>query len=240
MALFSLDRNGTALPGMPVRSEGVTAAKLQRFESMHTAKVAIVKEHLNAPPGPGEVVFIWTTAQFNTMSMIMWLIEERGLADELLLSTYSISNICVSTFLKWMDSGQIGRVYMYISDYFTKLKSKRWDMLLSAKAARPGRLDIGIGFNHSKVTLLSVGPDRFVITGSGNFSENAINEQYTICNNAEIYEFFKQCLTEDRPLRLRKDRLAAAGRAEVGNRSNSILLRLEKNGPGRGTEESGQ
>lgn len=233
MALFSLDRNGTALPGMPVRSEGVTAAKLQRFESMHTAKVAIVKEHLNAPPGPGEVVFIWTTAQFNTMSMIMWLIQERGTADELLLSTYSISDICVQTLLKWMDSGQIGRVYMYISDYFTKLKSKRWDMLLSAKAARPGRLDIGLGFNHSKITLLSIGPNRFIITGSGNFAENSGNEQYTICNNPEIHEFYKQCITEDHPLRYRKDRLREAGRTEMGDGPDSILLRLEKGGPGK-------
>ena len=238
MALFSLDRNETPAPG--IRKEGVTAAKLQRFESMHTAKVAVVKEQLNAPPGPGDVVFIWTMGQFNTMSMIMWLIQERGTADELLLSTYSISDICVQTLLKWMDAGKIGRTYMYVSDYFTKLKSKRWDMLLSAKAARPGRLDIGIGFNHSKVTLLAIGPDRFVITGSGNFSENAINEQYTICNNAEIYEFFKQCLTEDRPLRLRKDRLAEAGRVEMGNRSDSLLLRLEAIGPGGGTEESEQ
>ena len=225
---------------MPVRQEGVTDAMLQRFESMHTAKVATVRKHLNAPPGPGEVVFVWTTAQFNTMSMIMWLIEERGPADELLLSTYSISNICVQTFLKWMDSGKITAAYLYISDYVPKMSPKKYDMLLSAKAARPGRLDIGLGFNHSKITLLSIGPDRFVITGSGNFAENSGNEQYTICNNADIYEFFKKCITEDHPLRYRKDRLAEAGRAEMGNRPDSILLRLETIGPGRGTEESGQ
>ena len=82
MALFCLDRNEAPVPG--IRKEGGTAAKLQRFESMHTAKVAIVKKHLKSPPGPGEVVFIWTTGQFNTMSMIMWLIQERGTADELL------------------------------------------------------------------------------------------------------------------------------------------------------------
>lgn len=233
MTLFNLDGNDAQIPSMPVRSDGVTAARLQQFEAMHSSRVAHVKKHLARPPGPGEVVFIWTTAQFNTMSLIIWLIEECGTVQELILSTYSISNLCVQTLLKWMDSGKIGKTYLYISDYVPKMSPKKYDMLLSAMSSRPGRLDIGLGFNHSKITLLSIGPNRFVITGSGNFVENSGNEQYTICNNPEIHEFYKQCITEDHPLRYRKDRLREAGRTEMGDGPDSILLRLEKGGPGK-------
>lgn len=210
MGLFSLE-TVTAAPSLPQRGDGTSAAKVEVFESMHTAKVAIVKKHIPKPPAPGEVIFVWTTAQFNTMSLIIWLIEQVGPIDELLVSTYSISNICVNTMLKWLDSGKIGNIYLYLSDYVPRMSPAKYNALLAEVSARPGKMKIGLGFNHSKITLAAIGKNRFVITGSGNFAENSGNEQYTICNNPEVYEFYKSCITEDHPIRYRVDRAVKAG-----------------------------
>lgn len=210
MGLFSLE-TVTAAPSLPQRGDGTSAAKVEVFESMHTAKVAIVKKHIPKPPAPGEVIFVWTTAQFNTMSLIIWLIEQVGPIDELLVSTYSISNICVNTMLKWLDSGKIGNIYLYLSDYVPRMSPAKYNALLAEVSARSGKMKIGLGFNHSKITLATIGKNRIVITGSGNFAENSGNEQYTICNNPEVYEFYKSCITEDHPIRYRVDRAVKAG-----------------------------
>ena len=210
MGLFSLE-TVTAAPSLPQRGDGTSAAKVEVFESMHTAKVAIVKKHIPRPPAPGEVIFVWTIAQFNTMSLIIWLIEQVGPIDELLVSTYSISNICVNTMLKWLDSGKIGNIYLYLSDYVPRMSPAKYNALLAEVSARPGKMKIGLGFNHSKITLATIGKNRIVITGSGNFAENSGNEQYTICNNPEVYEFYKSCITEDHPIRYRVDRAVKAG-----------------------------
>lgn len=210
--LFSITDRQPEQPAMPERSDGTSAADIAVFESMHAAKVKTIKEIPLNPPKKGEIAFIWTTAQFNTMSMIIWLIEQLGEINELLVSTYSISNICVNTMLKWLDAGKINSVYLYLSDYVPRMSPKKYNMILSAQSARPEQLKIGLGFNHSKVTLAAIGENRIVITGSGNFAENSGNEQYTICNNAKIYEFYKSCITENHPVRYKRDRVATEAR----------------------------
>lgn len=215
MGLFSLDAAPVPQPEMPKKSDGVTAAQVEAYESMHAARVANVRKNISRPPVPGEMIFVWTTAQFNTMSLIIWLIETLGDIDELLVSTYSVSNICVKTMLYWVDSGKIGSVYLYLSDYVPKMSPKKYNTILAETSARPGKMKIGLGFNHSKITLAAIGENRIVITGSGNFAENSGNEQYTICNSPEIYEFYKSCITEDHPIRYRADRAGEAGGAPL-------------------------
>lgn len=215
MGLFSLETVTAAQPSMPQRKDGTSAAEVEVFESMHAAKVATVKKHIPKPPGPGEIIFVWTTAQFNTMSLIIWLIEQLGNIEELFVSTYSISNVCVQTLLKWLDAGKIGNIFLYLSDYIPKMSPKKYNALLSEVSARPDKMKIGLGFNHSKITLAAIGNNRIVITGSGNFAENSGNEQYTICNSPQIYEFYKSCITEDHPIRYRVDRAIAAGGTQV-------------------------
>jgi len=206
MGLFSLDIVSET-PEI-VKGEGVSAAAVERFTAMHTAKVACVEKNISAPPLPGEVIFIWTTAQFNTMSLLIWLIKHLGPIEELTISTYSISDLCVNTLFSWMDTGKIDKVYFFLSDYIPRSSPRKYDMLTSQARAREGRMEIGLGFNHSKITLARIGEHRIVITGSGNFAENSGNEQYTICNNGTVYEFYRSCIREPKPVRYRSDRSA--------------------------------
>ena len=53
-------------------------------------------------------------------------------------------------------------------------------------------------WNHSKVQLIKSDGNYFVVEGSGNFSENAANEQYIFVNNEEVYRFRKGCFDASR------------------------------------------
>ena len=174
------------------------AKALQLIES-HTAKVAIVKSHIPNLPKEKEVVFVWTTNQFNTVSFLLWIIELAGSIKELTLSTYSIGANCINALVRLVDSGQIQKTHLYISTYMQNINAKCVDLLRSQAAARP-QISIGYGFNHSKILLARTQDDQYiVITGSGNFAENARNEQYTLCNDKQIYDFYYENIRADNP-----------------------------------------
>lgn len=176
--------------------EGKSAAKLADFESLQSAKVATVEQHIPAIPKPGQCVFIWTTNQFNTMAFIVWIIKHLGSIESLTITTYSIGALCINTLMKWYDSSQIQEIYFYIASYAKRIAVKNVD-LLTAQANSRDRITVGFGFNHSKVLLAKTKDAYITITGSGNFSENAYNEQHTICNDKEIYDFYYNCIRED-------------------------------------------
>lgn len=175
-----------------------SSAKALQLIKSHTAKVATVNQHIPGVPKVNEVIFVWTTNQFNTTSFILWLIDHMKQIDNLTISTYSIGANCINALMKLVDSGNIKNVYLYISTYMQRVNAKCVDLLRSQAATRPN-VSIGYGFNHSKILLAQTGSDFVVITGSGNFAENARNEQYTICNDERIYKFYYDCIREDSP-----------------------------------------
>lgn len=205
--LFKLEIDST-IPQKPAKRpkedfentlEGKSAARLSQYESMQTAKVATIEQHISKVPGPGEVIYVWTTNQFNTMAFIVWIIKQSGPIKSLTITTYSIGAVCINTLMKWYDSGKIQEIYFYIASYAKRIAVKNVD-LLTAQANARERIRVGFGFNHSKIMLVQTENDYITITGSGNFSENAYNEQYTICNDKEIYDFYFDCIRgEDHP-----------------------------------------
>ena len=166
--------------------EGKSAAKLVAYEN------------IPVPPKPGEVIFCYTTNQFNTMAFIVWIIRTIGKIRSLTITTYSIGATSINTIMKWYDAGHIEDIYFYIASYTKRISPKNIDLLTSQASARD-RVTVSFGFNHSKILLAETDHGHFVITGSGNFSENAYNEQYTICNDERIYKFYYDCIREDSP-----------------------------------------
>lgn len=201
MALFDLklpkpDQPAPTKQNFENNLERKSAAKLVAYEKMQTAKIKIIQENIPVPPKPGECIFCYTTNQFNTMAFIVWIIQTMGTIRSLTITTYSIGATSINTIMKWYDSGQIEELYFYIATYAKRIASKRVD-LLTAQAASRDRVTVSFGFNHSKILLAETDHGHIVITGSGNFSENAYNEQYTICNDESIYKFYYQCIRED-------------------------------------------
>lgn len=195
MALFDLKLPENNLEN---NLEGKSSAKLAAYENLQASKVKIIQDNIPVPPKPGEVIFCYTTNQFNTMAFIVWIIRTIGKIRSLTITTYSIGATSINTIMKWYDEGYIEEIYFYIASYTKRISPKNVD-LLTAQASARERVTVSFGFNHSKILLAKTNKDHLCITGSGNFSENAYNEQYTICNDERIYTFYYDCIRDDSP-----------------------------------------
>lgn len=173
------------------KSGSVGDSRVVKFEKAHCERVENIKKLCGKLPEPGEIVFLWTCNSFNAFTFIPYVVKFSGVIDELCISTYSINTRIVESLVRWYDKGMICSILIYVSE------SLRFRMpavvdLLEAKAEERD-ISIVYAWNHSKVQLLKSGVNYFVVEGSGNFSENAANEQYIFVNNEEVYKFRKGC-----------------------------------------------
>lgn len=114
MALFDLKLPDNSLEN---NLEGKSAAKLAAYENLQASKVKIIQENIPIPPKSGEVIFCYTTNQFNTMAFIVWIIRTIGKIRSLTITTYSIGATSINTIMKWYDKGYIEEIYFYIASY---------------------------------------------------------------------------------------------------------------------------
>ena len=141
-------------------------------------------------PDNGEVFFLQTEKAFNAFTFIPW-IAKKFFIEEIYASTYSISRRVVEALQELQQDGKVGEVTLLISDSMIKRNPQTIDNL-EAVAKSNANFKIKYYWNHSKVTLIKTKDHFFVLEGSGNFSENAQLEQYTFCNDADVYQFRKQ------------------------------------------------
>lgn len=161
----------------------------EQFFICHEHKVSSIKELIGHPPTPGEAIFIWTDKSFNAFTFIPFSIKEYGKIDRLILSTYSINNRIIDSLMRYIDKGKILSVDIFISETIRHRLPRAVDQIEAIVRSRPEIIRVGYGWNHSKVTLINAGGQHFVVEGSGNWSENARNEQYIFLNSHQVYEF---------------------------------------------------
>lgn len=178
-------------PDSTPREEKSTSAA-ERFENMHAEKVRSLKQLVGRVPEPGEVFFLWTLNSFNAFTFITYIIKYFGAIRNLIFSTYSINERILTSLIRWYDKGSIDEIYIRISDSIKNRVPKVNDQLQAF--ARGRNITIGYAWNHSKVTLIRTDTHHFVICGSGNFSENALNEQYIFLNDERIFQFYDDCI----------------------------------------------
>ncbi len=192
MALFDLNSLGKK-PAK--KDEAPTDQQLgTRFLAEHYQKIESLKNLGGRLPNPGEVFFLFTLNSFNAFTFIPYIISKQGQIQELVISTYSINQRILQAFIKLMDAGDLLQVHILISDSIKFRVPKVADQLQHLTTIYPGRLTINFGWNHSKITLIKTAHAHFVAEGSGNWSENAANEQYILLNNEQVYNFRKGCV----------------------------------------------
>ena len=186
--LFSLSELGKAkAPTPPDESR----AKSIRFEEAHLRRIENIKNLCGELPSGNEILFLWACNSFNAFTFIPYVIKYSGLIEELCFSTYSINSRIVEALIRWYDKRVILSVTIYIAD---SIKYRMPDVVtLLEEQAKQRQIKIIYAWNHSKVQLLKSGDNYFVVEGSGNFSENAANEQYIFLNSKEVYEFRRGC-----------------------------------------------
>lgn len=170
-------------------------SKIIRFEEIHIEKIENIKNLCGHLPIPGEIIFLWTCNSFNAFTFIPYVIRYSGKIQALYISTYSINTRIVEALFRWYDKGDIEYILIYISDSMKFRMPAVVDLLEAGMKER--NIQIKYAWNHSKIQLIKSNDNCFVVEGSGNFSENAANEQYVFLNNIEVYEFRKKCFEAD-------------------------------------------
>lgn len=165
-----------------------------RFLNQHYEKIESVKDLIGRPPDPGECRFLWTDKSFNSFTFVPYLVKERNFIDELTLSTYSINKRILLSFMRMVDAGSIGKIKMLVADSLKHQRPAVTDQLEGFALTRPEQLQVKYAWNHSKIMLARCGLDRYVVEGSGNWSENSRHEQYLFANSEELYKFRLDCI----------------------------------------------
>lgn len=140
-------------------------------------------------PSSGEQVNIITDNSFNAISVIAHFYETYDV-EEINIAIYRMNMRSVD-FLKTIFKDESISGMIIFSSFFRENKNyERWvDELMSFAA---GNFVVKTAWSHAKVVLIKTEDDFFVFEGSGNLSDNARIEQYTLTNDEHLYEFHKR------------------------------------------------
>ena len=158
-----------------------------KFERLHELKLRNVKDLCGRLPDDGECFFIETTKSFNAFTFIVYLIKTTGCIENLYIATYSINKRIIASLMKWKTAGLIGSVHIHISQTI-KFRSPS-DYRRLTELAENDEIKLSLEWTHKKVSCMKTPAGYFVVEGSGNYGENAMEEQYLFTQNKGLYEF---------------------------------------------------
>jgi hypothetical protein len=193
MQLFSFDDLDAAPPSDAHANEqqGKQSIHKSVLDKYDTISIENLQGLTGRLPAPGEIFFLWSLKSFNAFSFIKYVITERGKIDDLTLSTYNITKVIFETLMRLVDNGLVTHLHLTLSDVAKTRFPQIYD-LVNGESAKREQVDVLYMWNHSKVSLMRVDDDHYIVEGSGNFSENARHEQYIFINSQQIYEFRRQ------------------------------------------------
>lgn len=198
--IISDDISGAPLDDMANETETERKGDLKRRKAlsrlMSYKRSQYAKIHrfddIGFPAKNGRIVAI-TTGSFNTYTAITSLVEKGVIIDELTLTTYNMHQSVISDVFSLLSSGKVGKLSIMVSQAIKFLAPKRYEQLVEEiEACKGTNARVKLGWNHSKIALIKTKKDFYCITGSGNLSDNAQFEQYSITNIKEEYDFFKE------------------------------------------------
>jgi len=159
----------------------------QRFEMMLTFKVNNLKELCGRLPDDNEIFFIETQKSFTAFTFIVYVLQNVGRIEHLYIATYSTNERIINALLRWKEKGMIGTIHLHISETIKFRMPKIFARLMQLHNDEVVRLSFA--WSHKKITGMLTTAGHFVVEGSGNYGENALEEQYVFLKNKKIYEF---------------------------------------------------
>ncbi len=183
--LFEIDKISNKKDNCPTDKSTILR---DNYLKMHDFKVKTLKELNGRLPYSGEFFAIWTIKSFNAFTFIPYLIKYKGKIDRIILATYSINRRIIDSLIKKLDQGKIENVEILISDSIKFRMPKVFDHLSMIIEQRKN-IKVNYGWNHAKITLVECGKEKYIIEGSGNWSENAQFEQYLFFNYDKLFHF---------------------------------------------------
>lgn len=144
-------------------------------------------------PKENSVLSIRTQSQLNAFSIFLQFIEKYNTIDFLSIQTYTIDEKTIFTLLELLETKKISKLQIIMTETACFRIPKIYKLLKELFSTKEN-VNLCFYWVHSKVHLLQVGKEKFVIDGSGNFSMNAQVEQYNIFNSEKMFDFdYKMC-----------------------------------------------
>jgi len=146
-------------------------------------------------PAPGESIHIVSNGKFDYFNLVPILIEMAGgKAKSFYFSTWTLSQNNAEKILRLFDDGSVGTMKALTGLYFKQREPQVFNYLYEGFKER--NLTMACNENHSKVTLIEINRDFYIIEGSANFTANPRIEQFVVTNHKELYFFHKEWMDE--------------------------------------------
>lgn len=81
----------------------------------------------------------------------------------------------------------IAGIHLHISETIKFRMPQIYERL--SELCRRGIIGLSLAWSHKKITCFDTGTGFYVVEGSGNYGENAMEEQYIFLKSKEVYEF---------------------------------------------------
>jgi hypothetical protein len=161
-----------------------------KYVLAHFDKLSHLEEDLKRLPSNEEFMFLQTENQFNAFTFIP-AVAKLHTIRHLYAATYSISRRAIEALVELHDKGMIDAITLCISDSLIKRNPKTIDLLTAMISSR-GNIKVQFCWSHAKVALMQTDEGHYIVEGSGNWSENAMYEQYLFANSKSVFEFRKE------------------------------------------------
>lgn len=157
------------------------------FEMQQQFKVNALKELCGRLPRENEIFFIETQKSFSAFTFIVYLLRHAGHINHLFIATYSTNERIINALLRWQQKGALESVHLHISETIRFRMPKVYERLIALAA--DGIIQLSFAWSHKKITCIDTPLGCYVIEGSGNYGENAMEEQYVFLKSKKVYEF---------------------------------------------------
>lgn len=183
------------IPLGPARDSVVPKGSFtSKYLLAHYQRVGNIEAEVNRLPNEEEFFFLQTNKQFNAFTFIPLICKHKTIR-QLYATTYSINRNVVEALVELHKAGKIDRIHIVVNDSILSRNPLVCDLLKAANNEY-ANFEVSFAWSHAKVCLVETKEDWFCIEGSGNWSENAMYEQYTFANSKGLFEFRKQLITE--------------------------------------------
>lgn len=159
----------------------------QRFENIQCYKLNNLKELCGRLPDENHIYFIETRKSFTAFTFIVYIMRHAGYVRHIYVATYSTNERVINALLRYMDKGFIGTVHLHVSETLKFRMPLIWSRL--RQLCDDGIITLTYGWTHKKITCLETDSGCYVVEGSGNYGENALEEQYVFLKSKKVYEF---------------------------------------------------
>ena len=157
------------------------------LERVQLMKLNTLKELCGRLPEEGEAFFIETRKSFSAFTFIVYLVRHAGRIDHLYIATYSTNERIINALVRWIERGELGSVHLHISETLKFRMPTVYQRLMELNAS--GIISLTTAWTHKKITCMDTPAGQFVVEGSGNYGENALEEQYVFLRNKRVYDF---------------------------------------------------